>query len=137
MPRKLRKLVFNTWSLLAYFGDEPASERVADLIAQAHEHGASMMMSAITAGEVWCLIARGSSATQADHAVLELGQLGIEIQEVDWKNAREAANFKSHHRMSLADSFALALARQKKADLVTGDPEFKKVEGEVRIIWLG
>ena len=29
-----------------------------------------------------------------------------------------------------------ALAKEQKADLVTGDAEFKQVEGEIRIGWL-
>jgi predicted nucleic acid-binding protein len=39
--------------------------------------------------------------------------------------------------MRLADAFAVALAKEKKAQLVTGDPEFKAVEKEIRIQWLG
>ena len=31
---------------------------------------------------------------------------------------------------------AAALARRHKAELVTGDPEFKQVEGEIKIAWL-
>lgn len=38
--------------------------------------------------------------------------------------------------MSLADAFAAALAKEKKAELVTGDPEFKALEDEIRINWL-
>jgi predicted nucleic acid-binding protein len=38
--------------------------------------------------------------------------------------------------MSLADCFAAALARDRKASLYTGDPEFKAVEGEVKIVWI-
>jgi predicted nucleic acid-binding protein len=38
--------------------------------------------------------------------------------------------------MSYADCFAAALAKHKKAHLVTGDTEFKQVESEIQIIWL-
>lgn len=34
-------------------------------------------------------------------------------------------------RPYLADAFAAALARDKKAELVTGDPEFKALEKEI------
>ena len=36
-----------------------------------------------------------------------------------------------------AAAFAAALANEKKAELVTGDPEFKPLEKEVKINWLG
>jgi len=38
--------------------------------------------------------------------------------------------------MSLADCFAAALAKQKKAETYTGDPKFKEVEAEIKINWL-
>jgi predicted nucleic acid-binding protein len=50
--------------------------------------------------------------------------------------ADAAADFKSRHKISLADAFAAALARERKTDLVTGDPEFKPLEKEIKIDWL-
>ena len=39
-------------------------------------------------------------------------------------------------QFSLADAFAAALAKEKKAELVTGDPEFKASAKEISIRWL-
>jgi len=36
----------------------------------------------------------------------------------------------------LADAFAAALAKERKAEPVTGDPEFKPLEKEIKINWL-
>ncbi|MGB9890127.1 MAG: PIN domain-containing protein [Anaerolineae bacterium] len=47
-----------------------------------------------------------------------------------------AAHVKAYHSISYADAFAAALARKHDATLVTGDPEFQKVEGLIRIEWL-
>ncbi len=44
--------------------------------------------------------------------------------------------FKARLKISLADAFAAALAKEKKAELVTGNPEFKPLEGEIKINWL-
>jgi hypothetical protein len=38
--------------------------------------------------------------------------------------------------MSLAGCFAAALASQSRAELVTGDPEFRQVAAEVKLHWL-
>ena len=40
------------------------------------------------------------------------------------------------NKMSYADAFAAALAKVKKADLVTGDNEFKPLDGEIKISWI-
>jgi predicted nucleic acid-binding protein len=136
MVRKPKALVLDTWSLIAYFEDEPAAEQVANIIGDAHENSTPLLMSVVNAGEVWYLFARKSSEADADQIISELRQLGIEFVGIDWALARQAATFKSKHRMSYADCFAAALAREQRAELVTGDREFKQVEGELRIRWL-
>ena len=50
--------------------------------------------------------------------------------------ADTAADLKARFRMSLADAFTAALAKEKKAELVTADPEFKPLEKEIKINWL-
>jgi predicted nucleic acid-binding protein len=44
--------------------------------------------------------------------------------------------FKTKGKIAYADCFAAALAKDRKAELVTGDNELKQVEGEVKILWL-
>ena len=93
-------------------------------------------MSVVNAGEVWYIIARRTSEADADRSMRELKQLGIELVDADWDIAHDAGRFKAKHRMSFADCFAAALAKQRKAHLVTGDQEFKQVEADVIINWL-
>ena len=136
MARKPKALVLDSWSILAYLEDEPAGKQVADLIADAHESGTPLMMTVVNAGEIWYITARETSEDEADHTILELAQLGIQFSDADWKLAREAARFKTKGKMSFADCCAAALAKENKADLVTGDLEFKQVESEIKLLWL-
>lgn len=136
MARKPKTLVFDSWAVLAYLGDEASSQEVADLIAGAHEDRIPMVMSSVNAGEVWYILARELSETEADKAVADLIRLGMELVDTNWPLTRMAAGFKARHRMSYADCFAAALAKDRKADLITGDKEFKQVDGEIGIHWL-
>src|SRR5438132_2099509 len=121
---------------MAYLEDEPAAEKIADIMADAHEEDIPLFMTVVNAGEVWYILAREVSVAEADSSIRQLRQLGISFIDADWLLAHEAAGFKSKHKMSFADCFAAALAKQKKALLLTGDPEFKQVEAEVTINWL-
>jgi predicted nucleic acid-binding protein len=38
--------------------------------------------------------------------------------------------------MAYADCLAVALARLKKAELYTGDPDFRGVEKDIKVVWL-
>ena len=136
MPRKPRALVLDSWAALAYLGGEATGQEVADLITSAHENRIPMCMSIVNAGEVWYILAREISEAKADEALVDLTGLGIELIDADWPLTRLAGTFKARHKMSYADCFAAALAKDRKAELVTGDKEFKQVEGEVSVRWL-
>lgn len=133
---KPKAYVLDSWSMLAYWGDEPAGQKIADLIADAHETGTPLMMSVVNVGEVWYIVAREVSETEADNSISEIKHLGIEFVDVNWNLTQEASRFKAKHKMSYADCFAVALAKENKAALVTGDPEFKQMEDRVRIYWV-
>ncbi len=62
--------------------------------------------------------------------------LPLEVVPVDQALAELAGEIKATRRMSLADCFAAALAKQGKADLYTGDPEFRSVEKDLKVMWL-
>ena len=136
MARKPRAIVLDSWAVMAYLEDETTAEKVAEIIADAHEEKIPLLMSVVNAGEVWYILAREVSVAEADASVRQLRQLGIEFVNADWDLAREAGGFKAKHKMSFADCFAAALAKQRKAHLVTGDQEFKQVETDVIINWL-
>ena len=48
----------------------------------------------------------------------------------------EAAKLKERFRIAYADCFAAALALEMNAPLVTGDPDFRKMEEKVAMKWI-
>lgn len=136
MAKKAKAYVLDTWAVIAYLEDEPSGEQVEDLIATAHEEQVQIYMSVVNVGEVWYTMAREISEEEANASVKILRDLRIQFEDADWELTQEAARFKSQHKMSYADAFAAALAKIKKADLVTGDNEFKPLDGEIKISWV-
>jgi len=136
MAKKAKAYVLDTWAVIAYLEDEPSGEQVEEIIATAHEEQIPIYMSVINVGEVWYTIAREVSEAEADAGVKSLRDLRIQFEAADWTLTQEAARFKSQNKMSYADAFAAALAKVKKADLVTGDNEFKPLDGEIKISWI-
>lgn len=136
MAHKAKALVLDTWAVIAYLEDEPSAPQIADLIASAHEGGLPVYMAVVNVGEVWYIIAREVSEQDANNSVKELRDLRIQFENVDWELTQEAARFKAQNKMSYADCYAAALAKLKKADLVTGDKEFKPLEEQIKIAWV-
>ena len=134
--RKPRAIVLDSWAVLAYLQGEPVAELLADIIADALENEIPVFMSVINVGEVWYILAREVSATEADDSLLKLQSWGVEFVDADWNFTHEAAIFKSKFKISYADAFAAALAKARRAALVTGDPEFKPLEEVLNINWM-
>ncbi len=136
MARKARAYVLDTWAVIAYLEDEPSALQIADLIVSAHEESIPVFMTVVNVGEVWYIIAREVSEEEANNSVKELHDLRIQFVDVDWELTWEAARFKSQHKMSYADCYAAALAKNRKAELITGDEEFKVLQDEMKISWI-
>jgi len=63
-------------------------------------------------------------------------QYPITIVEANKELTLQAAAFKAFDKISYADAFAAALAKEKKAILITGDLEFKTLEKGNKINWI-
>jgi len=128
--------VLDSYALMAFFEDEPGADTVRDLILKAEENRVNLLMSVVNLGEVWYSIARTNSPEVADQYIGEVNGMAIEVVDVDWALTRQAAAFKVNGNISYGDCFAAALAKAKKAELVTGDKEFKPLDGEIKISWV-
>ena len=130
--------VLDSWALIAFFEDEPAADAVEEILAQGAGEKHRLFLTSVNWAEVYYSTMREVSKDVADAHAQVIASLPIEIVGIgdDLKLARQAAIYKATYRLSLADAFAAALAKEKKAELVTGDPEFKPLEKEIKIHWL-
>jgi ribonuclease VapC len=130
--------VLDSWALLAFYKDEPCAKEVEQLIQHAADRGKPLFLSVINWAEIHYSLERAGGKAVAERVAEQIAELPIQIVGVgdDLKTARTAAAFKATHKMSLADAFAAALAKEKKAELVTGDPELRALEGQIKIHWL-
>lgn len=131
--------VLDSWALIAFFEDEPAAEQVEKLLVKAEAGTHELLLSVVNWGEIYYSTMREVSQQAAEQTAKEMAGLAIEIVGVDDENldlVRQAAIYKATRKFSYADAFAAALAKSRKADLVTGDREFRLVEDEISIEWL-
>ncbi len=130
--------VLDSWALMAFYNDEPAADAVEELLLQGADGRHQLYMSVINWAEIYTAYARGDSAEAAEAKAREMATLSIEIVGVggDLKLARQAAIYKARGGISYGDAYAGALAREKNAELVTGDTELKRLSREIKIHWL-
>ena len=132
MPGK----VLDSFALIAYFRDEPGAEMVENLLVTAGKKDTPLLMTDVNYAEVKYSIVKKDGADAWAEAAKVLQGLPIDFHSTNRSLADLAADFKARFKMSLAEAFAAALAKETKAELVTGDPEFKALEKEIKIHWL-
>ena len=128
--------VLDSWALLCYLEQESGFEKIIDLFEKAVDSSKPLLMCIVNWGEVYYHVARRFGEQRADEVAQLIQTLPITLVDANKELTREAARIKATKPMAYADCFAAALARLKKAELYTGDPEFKAVEKEIKIIWV-
>ena len=130
------KYVLDSFALLALLNKEAGGEIVCSILEYGQGNAGALFLSAANLCEcLYCVErAKGNGVMKRVHE--HLRALPIAIVPVDEERAVAAARIKARHRMSLADACAAALAMEKAATVVTGDPEFKEVEAIVPVFWL-
>jgi predicted nucleic acid-binding protein len=128
--------VLDSFALIAYFRGEPAAVPVKELLEKASRADKPVQMTEVNYAEAKYMILRKDGADAWAEAANILIALPIEFHPADRELADLAADFKSRVSFSLADAFAAALSKKLNANLVTGEPEFKAVEKEIKIEWL-
>ena len=132
----MKRYVLDSYAMIAYFEDEPGADRVAQILRELIKGQAKGFMSVVNWGELYYNTMREQGISEADKVILQLDKFPIQIVDVNKELAYEAAKLKGEFRIAYADCFAVALSVKLNADLVTGDPDFKKLQERISIQWI-
>ena len=127
----------DSFALLAYLNGEPGFVKVRDAMETAQKTGAHLLINEMNLAEVYYILRRQRGAGKADY-FLETIVPGLPVRKVanDFDLIIEAAKIKADYPIAFSDCFAVATAVREKVVLLTGDPEFRKVQHLIEIEWI-
>ncbi len=128
--------IFDSWALLAFFKKEPCYQKVETLLRLAEKGKAGLFIPLINWGEIYYITLRNFGSQKAGEIEELIEELPIQIVPITRELVKLAAFQKAKGGLSFADCFVLVVAKKIKAKIITGDPEFKKFEKEIKICWL-
>jgi len=126
----MKKLVFDSYALIAFFKQEPGYEFVRELLVKIANDESEGYITTVNVGELYYMTARKSSQKNAEIVLDALLKFPLHIVDADLSLSLEAAKLKAKYSLSYADAFAAALTITRKATLITGDEEFRSLDGE-------
>jgi predicted nucleic acid-binding protein len=132
-----RKRLLDSFALLAYLNQESGFESIKNTLAKAQKSGIFLVMNEMNIGESYYILCRKRGREKADY-FLENILPGLPITAIsnNFQQVIDAARLKAEYSLSFADCFAVATACREEATVMTGDPEFKKIEHLVEIEWI-
>ena len=128
--------IFDSHALLKFFQKERGYEKVFHLLEEIKKTGAVKYINAINLGEIVYSTKEEFGDQKKLEVLANIERLNFTILPIPNSLIFRAAEYKAQYAVSYADCFTLASAVEHKATLVTGDPEFKKVEHLVDIVWI-
>lgn len=116
--------MIDSWTWVEYWKGGRSSRAAASYIDGDEE----AFVSTMNLLEIYSWVARyyGESVAKNKLETVEKRCFSIPVEK---GIAIEAAKLKLKHKLGIADSVILATAKNLNAKLVTGDPDFKKMEG--------
>lgn len=131
-----KRIVFDAHAILRWTQKESGYQKVKSLMVACREGSASGYMNRINLGEVHYKTIRVLGPEGAKDFMENFLRLPITIVLPDEALIWKAAELKAQYPISYADCFAAATALIYNADLLTGDPEFKKMIKVVTVEWI-
>ena len=132
----MKNAVLDSDAVLAFLFKENGHETVLDLLEKAMEADKKLLIASPNWAEIRYMVERRAGIAKWAEVRAKLLGLPVDIIDIDQSLAEAAGALKASHKMSLADCFAAALAKQSNADIYSGDREFKTVESDLKIMWL-
>ena len=128
--------IFDSHALLKFFQKEKGFEKVIQILEEIEKSGVTKLINAINLGEIIYTTKREFGDQKKLEVLASIERLHFRILPISNELVFQAAEYKAQHSISYADCFTLASAVEHKAAIVTGDPEFRKVEHLVDIAWV-
>jgi predicted nucleic acid-binding protein len=129
-------VVLDSFAVLAFLFGESGHDKVLTVLERAADTDSNLMIAAPNWAEVRYIIERKVGLSEWLQVRARLLGLPLNIVPADQELSELAGDLKVVKKMSLADCFAAALAKREKAEIYTGDPEFKTVKREIKVVWL-
>ena len=129
-------IVLDSFAVLAFLFGETGHQKVVAALERAADMDSDLLITAPNWAEVRYIVERKVGPTKWHEVRGKLLALPIDIVSAGQELSELAGELKVSKKMSLADCFAAALAKREAAEIYTGDPEFKAVEREIKIVWL-
>jgi ribonuclease VapC len=132
-------LVIDTYAIISFLRKEENHLTIKRIFEESRISKTTLLLSDINWGEVYYITLRNYGEPALRKTLGWMDAMEFQILVSKRERIQAAARIKARFPVSYADAFAIAAAREFDCPVVTGDPEFRRVEqaGMVKLMWMG
>ncbi len=134
--KKNNIFVLDTSAWLTLIEDEDGSDIVHDLLEKAKTGDAVILVSFMSFMEVYYITLQERDENEARVRINLMSALPVSHTESGVAMGITASELKAVYRLSVADAWIAALAKEQNAVLVHKNPEFEHIESLVQVLKL-
>jgi len=128
--------VFDTTAVITFLENEDGADIVEGLLDKAESGEINIFLSFVTYTEIYYITIQKRGKALAVERVESLELFPVKRIESNAIIGKLAGEFKAACRISFADAWVAALAKDKNATLVHKDPEFECLENQIKVLKL-
>lgn len=131
----MEQIIFDAYALVTYFNRDDGHQLIHDLILRTLRGDCETFISGVSLGELYTLFYRHNPG-KADKVLRFIRRAGIMVEPVTRGHVQQAGYFMAVYRLTYGAAYSAALAYRHGALLVTGDEQYKPLDGTIDIQWL-
>lgn len=120
-------VLIDSWAWIEYFKGTSFGEKAKEII----ESGKQLLLSTINVSEIYLFLLRNKPAES--EKLMKFVLDSSFVFPLETATALKAANIKHSHKIGLADAIVIATAEENKAEILTGDDDFKNMKNVIYI----
>ena len=120
-------VLVDSWAWIEYFKGTSQGEKAKEII----ESGRQLLLSTINVSEIYLFLLK-NRASEAEKLIKFVLDSSFVIP-LETGLSLKAAKIKHEHKIGLADAIVMATAEESKAEILTGDDDFKNMKNVIYI----
>ena len=131
-----KKLIFDSHAILKFSQDEEGADKIEKFLVLSQQGKIESFINQINLGEIYYQTIRKLGIEAAKRYLESFYQLPIKVITPSPEIILSASEIKAKYAISYADCFVVSTALLHNASIITGDPEFRKIEHIIKIEWV-
>jgi len=128
--------ILDACAMLAYLNNEHGVEVIGEVLEKGNRDEAKIFITAMDLAEIYHIVLKKEGRDKALKTILLIKNLPVECVGLDEPLLMLAGEIRMQFPLTLGDALVAAVAKTKKAKLITGDSDFKSLEKEIECVWI-